>query len=126
MPREDALPNWAGQDVFIIGGGPSLRGFEFEQLSKRAVIGCNHAFALGPVCQICTFGDIRFWDYRRYELEKFEGWVVTNNNSCLRPPPPWLKFYGHKAEGLAPVESGDLAWNNNTGALAINLALVLG
>lgn len=40
------IPNgaWQGQRCFLIGGGPSLRGFDFSKLRGELVIGINRAF----------------------------------------------------------------------------------
>jgi len=42
---EVLTPNsWSGELCFIIGGGPSLQGFNFKLLSKYKTIGINKAF----------------------------------------------------------------------------------
>jgi len=42
----DFLPDgaWTGRRCFIIGGGPSLKGFNFSRLKGELVIGINRAF----------------------------------------------------------------------------------
>ena len=42
----DVLPDgeWAGQRCFIIGGGESLKDFDFSKLKNELVIGVNLAF----------------------------------------------------------------------------------
>lgn len=126
MPRVPPLPDWTTKDVYIVGGGHSLRTFDFAQLRGRCVIGCNEAFSLGAeFVSICVFGDEKFWRFReleKKELTAFQGYVATNYQ--VRHPPPWLKIYGRIERGLGV--GNDLAWNGNTGALAINLALLLG
>lgn len=123
MPNRNPLPDWTGQDVWIIGGGPSLKDFDFEQLAGRNTIGCNQAFQLGSaICKICAFGDYHFWIKFAHELGAYKGWVASNHT--LGSPPPWLHFFKRIDDGLG---TGDvLAWNNNTGCLATNLALTLG
>lgn len=122
MPKTSPLPNWAGQDVFLIGGGRSLRYFDFSQLKYRNTIGCNQAFELGPeICKISFFGDFRFWEAYKDRLADFAGWVATNYQAP--PLAPWVKHFRRQDEGLA----GDsVAWNANSGAAIINLALILG
>lgn len=125
MPRTDPLPIWKDEDVFVIGGGPSLKDFHWEHLRDLPTIGCNHAFSLGAgICKICTFGDLHFWDIARKPLEDFGGWVVTNYR--IGVPPPWLVYFDRLNHGLAGPKSGQLAWNGNTGCLAVQLALRLG
>ena len=124
MPLLSPLPDWTAEDVFIIGGGHSLKGFDWNLLRGRCTIGCNQAFKLGAaICNIATFGDYDFWTHYKDELETYKGWVATNYLTMNTPP--WLRFYPRIDRGLGNGVEG-LAWNNNTGALAVNLALVLG
>jgi hypothetical protein len=46
MPLHVVMPTgaWSGRRCFIIGGGPSLRGFDFSRLAGELVIGVNRAF----------------------------------------------------------------------------------
>ena len=126
MPRPKVipLPDLSGEDVFLIGGGASLKSFDFDRLKPLNTIGCNQAFKLGSeICHICTFGDFKFWQTYEKELaETYGGWVVSNYTTPTTPP--WLKFYHRQQEGLG--KGNILGWNFNTGAMAINLALVLG
>ena len=125
MPKLTPLPNWAGQAAYIIGGGPSLRRFDFSSLRGRNTIGCNQAFKLGePVCKIVTFGDDCFWVTFKNELEQFPGWVASSLR--VGNPLPWVKWFPRKDQGLASPESGQLGWINNTGCQAVNLALLCG
>lgn len=123
MPKQTPLPDWTGEAVHLIGGGASLRGFSFDQLKGLNTIGCNQAFELGAdICHILLFGDNRFWNFFQDRIEAaYKGWVAT---SVLFPhAPDWLKYYERQHEGL---DTTRLAWNGNTGAAAINLALILG
>ena len=47
---KDSLPtgSWKGQRCFIIGGGPSLKGFDFKQLKGEKIIAINKAFVDAP------------------------------------------------------------------------------
>lgn len=132
MPRSDPLPDWKGQDAFIIGGGPSLRVFDFQKLSGKNTIGCNQAFRLGSdLCNICVWGDEKFWEsYKGMTandkgsgLETYQGWVVTNF-TFGKSPASWLKSYPRLDDGLGTGET--LGWNFNSGCAATNLALILG
>lgn len=123
MPKTAPLPDWTGTDAFVIGGGPSLRGFDWTQLHGHNTVGCNHAFLLGAdVCSIATFGDYRFWVKFGRALAAFPGWVATNY--LLGNNPEWVHFFKRIDDGLGVGDA--LAWNNNTGCLATNIALMLG
>jgi hypothetical protein len=132
MPLWQPEPIWEGLDVFIIGGGTSLRDFDWPLLIDEKTIGCNQAFRLGHrICDICMFGDHKFLFERRgvprminFEpMSKFQGWVVTNDPKCIQENVPWLKCMKRHPVGLY---TDALGWNSNTGAAAINLALILG
>ena len=123
---------WKNIEVFIIGGGASLRGFDWARLKKEPTIGCNNAFRLGPeVCDICIFGDKKFIFTSRSiprkgyydELEKFPNPIVSTDKFLWKQKIPWVTVLERKAEGFA---INKLGWNMNTGSVAINLALVMG
>jgi len=131
MPQWKPEKIWQDQDCFIIGGGTSLRNFDWSVLEHENTIGCNNAFRLGPkVCNICIFCDKGFifdsdeprWGFYE-ELSKFPNPIVTNDDQLRNRKEPWLKYIPRKVRGLG-IET--LGYNANTGAAAINLALMLG
>lgn len=63
----EVLPDnsWKGRRCFIIGGGPSLRNFDFSQLKGELVIAVNRAFEKVDAAIIIS-QDARFW-----------GWIET-------------------------------------------------
>lgn len=117
---------WNG-DAFIIGGGDSLRGFDFSRLNGEHVVGCNDAYKLGrETCNICIFGDERFLQAHQKRLAEYVksgGFVVTNDTHLEASRISWLNWMRKRARGL---HHDALGWNLNTGASAINLALLLG
>lgn len=119
---------WKGEPCYIIGGGPSLTDFDWERLRNKNVLGCNVAFYMGvDLVPYTIFGDTKFLKQHRVGLERYakEGGVVITNSSRLRnpPPPDWLKVIPKQLHGLG---TDCLGWNGNTGASAINLALLFG
>ena len=124
MPIWQPEEKWKGLEVFIIGGGPSLKEFDWDLLKPEMTIGCNTAFTLGEdVCKICVFGDTNWFDRFEKRLLNFKGVVFTNLPNFLHTKKPWIWTMKRKKIGLGVNELG---WNANTGALAINLALILG
>jgi len=118
---------WLGQDAFIIGGGSSLRTFEFKVLKGKNVIGCNDAFRLGAdIVKICIFGDAPWFHKVKWDLDNFKGRVVAISND-IEPYKriPWLLQMEREPHGLS-LTPGHLAWNYSTGAASVNLALTLG
>lgn len=119
-------PIWRGQSVYIVGGGPSLKSFQWEALFDRTVLGCNAAFYKGPdLIPFTIFGDCAFLHQHRAGLNNYVdgGGIVFTNSRCTQNAPTWLRVLPKKENGLGTIELG---WNGNTGASAINLALMLG
>ena len=124
MPRWVPEPIWQDQDVFIIGGGPSLRDFDWSSLENEWTVGCNSAFTLGEkVCKVCIFGDAKWFKIYKHDLSRYKGTLFTSSPQLLRTKIPWLWTMERVAKGL---HHQALGWNKNTGASAINLALLLG
>ena len=123
MPAWTPSPQWKGTDVFIIGGGPSLAGFDWKRLHAVHTIGCNSAFLLGAaVCNLCFFSDAQWFYAMERKLESFAGRVVTHSADIPRDH-PWVSVVGKRDDGL---HRDALGYGGNSGCSAINLALLLG
>ncbi len=126
MPHWNPEQMWKGQDAYIIGGGPSLKTFDWELIRERNTIGCNSAFSIGhEFCKITIFGDFEWWDrIGRKGTEEYGGIVVGSSPRLHSTKCPWLRTMPRaETQGLSTTA---LCWAGNTGALAINLALILG
>jgi hypothetical protein len=56
---------WEGEPCFIIGGGPSLKGFDFNRLRGQGrVIAINRALEYAPWADVVFFMDWKL--YKRY------------------------------------------------------------
>ena len=117
------VPNlWQGATAYIIGGGPSLRSFDFNKLKGKPVIGCNDAYLLGKdIVKICCFGDSAWYYIHREKLLDSNIPCVTNDNFLMKEP-----IHVTRKKTLSLGEGEYLGWFHNTGAMAINLALSLG
>jgi hypothetical protein len=116
------------EPCYIIGGGSSLEGFDWDMLQGRNVLGCNVAFYIGAnIVPITIFGDGHFMVQHRDGLDKYAlegGQVITLSNLISRlKAPEYIKQMKKVNRGLG-VDG--LGWNGNTGASAINLALLFG
>lgn len=132
MPVWTPQAIWEGKDAFVLGGGPSLRGFDWSRLYKERVVGCNQAFRLGPqVCDYVVFCDRKFilTDQGKprlgfYDgLAKFPNPVVTTDSMLKHRSEPWLKYMPRRPDGL---HHDALGFNCSTGWSAVNLAFLLG
>ena len=117
--------NWEGKDISIIGGGHSLKSFNFESIRGKCNIGINEAFRLGEeIAPIVFFGDFQWWNRRKWELEeKYKGILVTTAKLLEGVKFPRMFVVPSISYGM---ERGKIAWNFNSGAAALNLALELG
>lgn len=70
----EVLPDgaWKGRPCFIVGGGPSLRGFDWTLLKGHRTIGVNRAFEVFDPTIIFSM-DTRFLN-----------WLMTNKYRALR------------------------------------------
>lgn len=121
---------WKGESVVVIGGGPSLGGFDFSILHDVRTIGCNDAFHLGfPIVDICLFVDTWWWNQNKREINNH--WTDSGiifaavNPSCYEEKVPWLHAYRKCTSGGFPTD-GSIAMNNCSGAGAAHLAWALG
>ena len=127
---------WADQPCFVIGGGESLKGFDFNRLwGAGRVIAINRAFESVPFADIVFFMDEPY--YRDILKGKFGPEVINKwrsfwgrkvflNLSHYQMPAdiisvPSLGFFGPQR----PIREG-LYHGNNSGAGAIGLACALG
>jgi len=107
--------NKTGGDIFIVGGGKSLTGFNFMRLKDKQVIACNRAFEFVPWAIAVCFWDSAFYKYYKRDLQKFNGWKVTHKGVT-----------GEDAKTDPKIAEIDPNFNgnvNNTGHFAIQVAL---
>jgi hypothetical protein len=136
----DVPETWPGETVVIVGGGPSLKGYDWNELSQfkektsARVIGINDAFRHGSMIDICFFGDDSWWLERRQLLTEFKGLCVSllPCNKDAKPRPPWVKMLRRcagKPFGITNAKRhgrDTLAFNANSGTAAVGLAILLG
>lgn len=133
---------WDGETCFIIGGGPSLKlaaGLDkeeedhnliFKEISNlllpihdRKVIGVNDAFRLGSWIDVCFFGDCRWFAVWEKQVLNFPGLKVTCCDKGKDVPGVRTLLRGRKGLETSPKH---ISWNANSGASAINLAVLFG
>ena len=115
---------WEGETVYILGGGPSLKNFNFKELRGSKVIAINKAMYAWPESQVLFWTDSRFYTWYKNDVDRLKclkytltpGSLYTGDINILR------KGACHGLE--EPKDS--LAHGNNSGYAAINLAYHLG
>ncbi len=71
-------PHWAGETVFVIGSGPSIRDTDFELIRGRKIICVNSSYERVPFADLLYFGDGRWWEHHKIKLNtEFKGRIVT-------------------------------------------------
>lgn len=115
---------WPDSIVFILGGGPSLNGTNFDLIKDGHIIAVNNAYQLGDWVDVVWFGDARWYDWHREQLKSFDGLICHCANS-VRSPVRLKRLQRGKSTGIER-RPHSVAWNRSSGASAINLAYHLG
>lgn len=133
-PLHEILPDksWQGDPCFLVGGGPSLRNFDFERLRNQGrVIAINRAYEFMPWADMLFFMDFTFWQYEHQDPVRLEKW------NSFKGPKVFLNLMGRKFEdcysvkalsrsGISISHTAGLYHGNNSGFGALQLALSLG
>lgn len=102
------------QEVFIVGGGESIKDFDWKLLYDKNVIACNVAFIWLPKAKVITFWDGNIWRKFRKELLMHDAWKVTIKDNAI---------HDNKVLLVDPKINGNV---NDTGHLSIEIALQMG
>lgn len=143
IPIEDRLFSdvleddaWKGQRCFIIGGGPSLKDFDFSKLKGELVIGINRAYERVD-CTIAFSIDSQYYRWivkgklgaeAKEKFDNFKGYKVWLNSAYFIPCPEDIYLFNSIGGGEAfswSLKNG-LAGGCNSGYGALNLAVCLG
>lgn len=117
-------PIWAGETVYIIGGGPSLINFDWTRLGGKKTIAINKSILSYPNANILYWTDSRVYGWYKTEIDKFKGLKITIRDHVTYPDD--VKIL-RKSSKFGLEESRDsLCHGNNSGYAAINLAYHLG
>lgn len=127
---------WDGQDVVIIGGGPSVKNIPQSFFEGKKVIGINRAFEFFN-CDI-AFGTDRRWlmwiEEGKYGAEAKEKWqdykgkkVILRGSKYPTKDKDLIVFDPYKsANKFSPSLPEGLTRSSNSGIPALNLAILLG
>jgi hypothetical protein len=140
---------WAGGDVWILGGGPSVpKQFSIPEslvhavvagtsppsvyspymsfLHDKHVIGINVAYYIGDWIDMVFFGDGSFFTKHKDNLARFPGLKVSCDPNCNKIP--WIKYLVRDTshpKGIS-IKAGAVSWNCNSGSAAISVAVQAG
>ena len=136
----DEIPDkpWAGQRCFIIGGGKSLTGFDFETLRGENIIAINRAVEYAPFAEIMFSMDSRLYTWYKGRggrklpddaYEKFNAYRglriwTDHKEASFENDVLLVKFIG--CNGLLTSLREGIYTGGNSGYAAIQLAVGLG
>lgn len=115
---------WPGETVFVVGGGPSLRGFDAACLVGRHVVAVNNAWELVPAAQVVHFADAIWHRWNGERLANFTGRYVTTVARQLADDPRVCVLEKTGREGIE-FDPAKLR-GHNSGHQALNLAVHFG
>lgn len=121
LPRD-----WAGRSVILIGGGPSLRGFDFDRLRGRAiVVAINDAIRAAPWADVAFTIDRQWLARRRDELVRFSGEKIAAM-PLGQPAVQGVKFVQRRRGGGLSDDPAVVHTGDNSGFAALGMALMRG
>lgn len=79
---------WPDRTVYVLGGGPSLKGFYFNSLKGERVIAVNNAYmdARAPWAPVMYFMDWGWYNVHKKKLAVWKGLKVTVCDKCKDEP----------------------------------------
>jgi hypothetical protein len=131
---------WRGSTCVILGGGPSLATVNLALIKQRRVIAVNNAYgdpvkdASGktinyvprPWVEACWFGDSRWFPWHRQWLKKYPGILACCCPSLVQNRDGIKVLRKSRSRQGIEEKPGQVSWNGNSGASAINFAYHLG
>ena len=113
-----------GETIYIIGGGPSLKNFDFKTLIGKKTIAINKAIVYHPTASILYWTDGRFYTWFKNEVDSYKGLKFT-----LKPHSQYTHDINVLRKGKPYGLEDDpqtLSHGFNSGYAAINLSYHLG
>lgn len=116
-------PVFKGETVYLIGGGPSLKDFDWNRLLGKKTIAINKAFYHHQSSQVMYWTDSRFYTWYKDDIDKFKGLKYTLRKGYYSDD---IKLLKRGVKYGIELSRDTLAHGNNSGYAAINLAYHLG
>lgn len=123
-------------EIYIIFGGPSLKGFDFSKLNGKFTLGCNKCAFEVKTCAISSI-DNTFINSNRHALRDYRGYTILGSCETNKSPmyqdqrivdwikPDYLYWYNKKDPDKMSTKRGVLC-GANTGHASINFAMLEG
>jgi hypothetical protein len=117
---------FSGQTVFVVGGGPSLVGFDFSGLAGRRCVAVNAAGYDLPAADILLFHDNSWFEANRELLDEWRGLLVTPSRHAKATAPDRVRRVELAERPDFPIGCGPVRIGHSSGQTAVSLAITLG
>lgn len=118
--------DWRGRSVYLIGGGPSLKGFDLRQLKGRGiVVAINDAVRSAPWADVAFTIDRTWLRRRRREMSGFAGEKLAAVPDGF-PNLGGYTYLRRLPEAGLSADMGVLLAGGNSGFAALGMALMRG
>jgi hypothetical protein len=107
---------------FIVGGGPSLKNFDWSLLNNKFVIAINRAYEVLPNAQIVYFTDDNWYREHREQLLKHSGRLIKGSLTLDKHKDDPIEQYLLTGPNGLETTPGKLRHGHNSAYAAINLA----
>lgn len=116
-----SAPWW--DEAFLVGGGPSLRGFDFDRLRGKTVVAINDAAKHLPWATALFSLDQKWITSRRNLMLSFPGekYLAANEEITSNPVPGAIYLRRVRENGLSD-DPGAICLGGTSGYGAVNLA----
>jgi hypothetical protein len=116
------------QDLFIIGSGPSLKGFDFNKLKNKKTMVLNHSLRYYSDADYLLFLDKKFVTECKDDIDKFKGIIFASYRTGYAPSIGTKnKFYTFPIHRIKP--QNDIVMGLFCGELAglagLNLGIIM-
>jgi len=117
------------KEIFMIGGGPSLKDFDWNRLAGKDCFAINRSYEVLPNAKYIYFADWDFFDRHKKGLLAHSGKIITGyaKRLCKKriEHPDVVEYTLTGADGL-DTKSPGICHGRNGGYAAINVAYHLG
>lgn len=117
-------PVYLGETVYIVGGGPSLKDFDFNSLRDKVTIAVNKSYRFVPNPSVIYWSDTRVYQWFQEDLDKINCLKVTNKAFPVGAPGV-INLLNTGKHGL-DKDPRCIRDGGNSGYAAMNLAYHLG
>lgn len=123
------------EEIYILFGGPSIKGFDLSKLNGKHVLGCNKSAEIYPCDGVISI-DKTYINSKRNFLKNYKGYVALASNETKASPMynkrivDWIEpdflYWHNKRKPDTFSENNEELTGRHTGHAAINFAMLNG